>query len=380
MADQLRVGGGGEPLPGSTKNLAPRTPARRGGHTRRVPVTLLLATATLVTFASLGGAVRIAVPADSPGPGAAEATASAELRLKRAEVGAGLQSRPPIDATFQRIFSRLTSQEMDEKYWLDSASPPRRRADLVRALSNLTPDGQARKSPRLPRIVTIPMSAVPPRIQSPGSSKGMPPTVRIVEIDYSQRSVLQRIFRRAIHGVDDVADAVSKRTFSVDLHGGIIGVGEYYSVIELGNKHIRVQVDTGSSTLAVPMTGCKSCIPKANRYSVEDANFAQTVACDSSQCAADRCTVGCQVCSQRGACCSLDRPKECGFSLRYADGSAASGSLITDEVKWGELRSNVTFGGILNNSPNFERPEVDGASTPRAGRGRGLAGQPRTPV
>lgn len=108
------------------------------------------------------------------------------------------------------------------------------------------------------------------------------------------------------------------------------------------------------------MTGCKSCIPKSNRYSVADTKFAKAVTCDSDQCAADRCTVSCQVCSTHGACCSPERPKECGFSLRYADGSAASGSLITDEVTWGDLRTNVTFGGILNNSPNFERPEVDG--------------------
>lgn len=108
------------------------------------------------------------------------------------------------------------------------------------------------------------------------------------------------------------------------------------------------------------MTGCKSCIPKANRYSVEETTFAKPISCDSSACAADRCTVSCRVCSTNGACCSLEQPKDCGFSLRYADGSAASGALITDEVKWGELRTNMTFGGILNSSPTFERPEVDG--------------------
>lgn len=149
-------------------------------------------------------------------------------------------------------------------------------------------------------------------------------------------------------------------SYTVDLHGGIVGVGEYFSVIEIGGKKIRVQVDTGSSTLAVPMRGCGTCIKKANRYAVEESLRARAVGCDSPLCAADRCTTNCAVCSERGACCGSERPKHCGFSLRYADGSAASGSLVQDVVKWGSLKADVTFGGILKNSPNFERPEVDG--------------------
>lgn len=150
-----------------------------------------------------------------------------------------------VDLTEQKIVSRLTSQEMDEKYWLDSSSTSPKSQEIVLRRG----DGSA-ESPRIPdgtRIITIPMSAVPPRLQSPGSSRGMPPRVRIVEIDHSQKTFFQKVFRRAIHSSDP---APKKKIFSVDLHGGIIGVGEYYSVIELGNKRIRVQVDTGSSTLA----------------------------------------------------------------------------------------------------------------------------------
>lgn len=137
-------------------------------------------------------------------------------------------------------------------------------------------------------------------------------------------------------------------------------MGEYFSIVEIGGKKIRVQVDTGSSTLAVPMRGCTSCIKKANRYSLEDSPHAKAIQCNDQACAADRCTANCAVCSERRACCSSQRPEHCGFSLRYADGSAVSGSLIQDEVQWGSLRASVTFGGILKNSPNFERPEVDG--------------------
>lgn len=223
------------------------------------------------------------------------------------------------------------------------------------------------------RIITIPMSVVPPRLQLPGSPRGMPLIVRIVDIHRSHQTLLRRLFGKGTWGVDtaqattlQVKTAVfsnekpRKRTYSVDLRGGILGVGEYYSVIKLGTKSIRVQIDTGSSTLAVPVRGCKSCIKKPSRYSVEESKYAKTIPCDSSSCAVGRCTASCPVCSSKGACCSADKPKECGFSLRYADGSAASGSLVTDEMQWGDLRGNVTFGGVLNISPDFERPEVDG--------------------
>jgi hypothetical protein len=240
---------------------------------------------------------------------------------------------------------------------------------------------QIEDSEHLPRkasqIITIPMSRVPPRVQLPGSPKGMPHIVRIVEIHRIHQSMWQRSFRRRLQSMtsslssiqavseNETAtaagnDGLVKNTYSVELRGGIVGVGEYYAIIELGNKKIRVQIDTGSSTLAVPMDGCQSCVKKANRYSFTEAPFARPVLCDSKQCAAHRCMVSCPICSARGACCSPERPNECGFSLRYADGSEASGSLITDEVRWGELAANMTFGGILASSPNFERPEVDG--------------------
>lgn len=218
-----------------------------------------------------------------------------------------------------------------------------------------------------PPVTTIRMIAVPPRDRLPGSTKGLPYKVRIINKP-RKRSVFQSVMsRRQLFTTDldssrvsDGDDETKPVSYTVDLHGGIVGVGEYFSVIEIGGKKIRVQVDTGSSTLAVSMRGCSSCIKKANRYAVEESHHATAVSCNSRLCAADRCTTSCAICSERGACCSSERPEHCGFSLRYADGSAASGSLIQDQVQWGSLRTNLTFGGILRNSPNFERPEVDG--------------------
>ncbi|KAI0567013.1 Aspartic peptidase [Gracilaria domingensis] len=226
-----------------------------------------------------------------------------------------------------------------------------------------------------PPVIIMPMIAVPPRDQIPGSTKGLPYKVRIVhshkrkhygELGGRLRRSSQAL-RRHIFGAkgseEREAESVvgANDTVTVDLHGGIVGVGEYFSIIEIGGKEMRVQVDTGSSTLAVPMKGCRSCSRKSDRrYSLESSDGGEAISCDSERCAAGRCSSSCPICSSRGACCSAERPEECGFSLRYADGSTLSGSLIQDEMVWGTLRCNVTFGGILRNSANFERSEVDG--------------------
>ncbi|CAN8073733.1 unnamed protein product [Agarophyton chilense] len=232
-----------------------------------------------------------------------------------------------------------------------------------------------------PPVIIMPMIAVPPRDQIPGSTKGLPYKVRIAHSQHKRRRgegiggrLLRSgdVLRRQILGAEGEGEGEGEKeeassglganeTVTVDLHGGIVGVGEYFSIIEVGGKEMRVQVDTGSSTLAIPMEGCRSCSRKSDRrYSLEESGRGKAVSCDSELCAAWRCSRSCPLCSNRGACCSTERPEECGFSLRYADGSTLSGSLVQDEMVWSTLRSNVTFGGILRNSANFERSEVDG--------------------
>jgi hypothetical protein len=208
------------------------------------PTTFFISLIVFIMLTSVADAVRIVIPEMESG--------QAQL-VQRAATATAPRSKVPknarghhVDSTMQKIVSRLTSQEMDEKYWLDSSAPPEKPHQVL--MEQRVRAAGEDKLPRQTRIVTIPMSAVPPRLQNPGSSKGMPPKMRIVEIDRSQQTLLQKIFRRAIHSEGNML--MRKKTFSVDLHGGIIGVGEYYSLIELGSKRIRVQVDTGSSTLA----------------------------------------------------------------------------------------------------------------------------------
>lgn len=232
-------------------------------------------------------------------------------------------------------------------------------------------DEQANDIPQ--PVIIVPMIAVPPREIVPGSTKGLPYKVRLVHPHKRVGSsrglhggVARAVGRRQIFGSEGQGAGNSSENEeykgeTVDLHGGIVGVGEYFSIVEIGGKEMRVQVDTGSSTLAVPMEGCRSCSQQSKRlYSLVESTNGRAVSCDSDQCAAGRCSSSCPICSRRGACCSAERPSECGFSLRYADGSTLSGSLVEDEMVWGTLRCNVTFGGILRNSANFERSEVDG--------------------
>lgn len=224
-------------------NRPPRCRFVRGGHFGSSFLLLWVCLSTSFAFVAASNNLH-GISTFQLNPNATVRRDSADWRAGHQNVNERLRGGHQVDWTEQKIVSRLTSQEMDEKYWLDSASPSQKphETDLRRTVV----EGGSSAIQDETRIITIPMSAVPPRLQSPGSSRGMPPTIRIVEIDHSQKTFFQKVFRRAIHS----EAAPNKKIFSVDLHGGIIGVGEYYSVIELGSKRIRVQVDTGSSTLA----------------------------------------------------------------------------------------------------------------------------------
>eukprot|EP00172_Hildenbrandia_rubra_P000837 Plantae.Rhodophyta-Hildenbrandia_rubra.ctg1476.p1 GENE.Plantae.Rhodophyta-Hildenbrandia_rubra.ctg1476~~Plantae.Rhodophyta-Hildenbrandia_rubra.ctg1476.p1 ORF type:complete len:485 (-),score=36.03 Plantae.Rhodophyta-Hildenbrandia_rubra.ctg1476:19-1473(-) len=201
-------------------------------------------------------------------------------------------------------------------------------------------------------VITVPIQAVPPRPQHAKSPQGMPYRLRLIDVSQSNPST----YLRRLLGVKPII-----RRYDVELLGGIIGVGEYYANVKIGGKNVRVQIDTGSSTLAVPMRGCTSCHRHGRYYKLGGTDGSgYPVSCAHESCRSNSCGYGCRVCSLEGACCSSKRPFDCGFGLKYADGSSASGSLVHDQLEWGGLITNITFGGILENSPSFERDDVDG--------------------
>lgn len=156
---------------------------------------------------------------------------------------------------------------------------------------------------------------------------------------------------------------VTTRFHNVQLYGGMVAVGEYYAKVKIGGQTLRVQIDTGSATLAVPVKECENCKRGDMRYSIDDSNsgIATQIGCDDEACSDNTCSpFGCGACSSSKACCAKSDHSKCAFHLNFGDGSGAKGILIRDELEWGDVKFPVTFGGIRSDSPDFERSQVDG--------------------
>ena len=162
----------------------------------------------------------------------------------------------------------------------------------------------------------------------------------------------------------------TQRRHLVDLLGGITKVGEYYTRVEIGGQQVRLQIDTGSSTMALPMAECDRCLAGDQRYDIKVSNsgIAHWISCEDPMCLPDTCRLHkCKRCSSRDACCAEENPSTCGFQLKYGDGSGARGALMKDTMTWGKNGSGsesvtapVIFGGILHDSKDFQRSTVDG--------------------
>jgi hypothetical protein len=224
----------------------------------------------------------------------------------------------------------------------------------------------------------LPLEITPPRPQSERRAPhlGFPTHITLFELAapvplsvlegarwYALRSTpLDRAWResRIQHG----PMMTTERFHTVDLLGGITRVGEYYTRIEIGGQKVRVQVDTGSSTLALPVAGCTNCRPSDLRYDqkLSKSPSARVVSCANKLCAPDKCSsYKCSRCSSSDACCAKHNPSACAFSLRYGDGSFTHGALMIDSMTWGDnLTAPVVFAGIMEESSDFERAVVDG--------------------
>ncbi|KAK1864250.1 hypothetical protein I4F81_006799 [Pyropia yezoensis] len=95
-------------------------------------------------------------------------------------------------------------------------------------------------------------------------------------------------------------------------------MGEYFLALTVGfpSRDVHVQVDTGSSTLALPLEACRTCRSDARRLGVAP--------------------------------------------LPPPPASGARGALVTARVAVANVSTTLTFGGILADTPDFERPLVDG--------------------
>uniref|UniRef100_A0A7S3A5Q4 Peptidase A1 domain-containing protein n=2 Tax=Rhodosorus marinus TaxID=101924 RepID=A0A7S3A5Q4_9RHOD len=145
----------------------------------------------------------------------------------------------------------------------------------------------------------------------------------------------------------------------VPLFGGITSVGEYYLTITVGGQPVSVQVDTGSSTLVLPLHSCKSCLHTSYSLEKSTSTKAKEIGCASNACQANTFVNG--VCPHQGPdlqCCM--EKSSCFFLVAYADGSGAQGSLVEDEIQIGEIKTQAVFGGMLTDFGDFQRRGVDG--------------------
>ncbi|KAF2078521.1 hypothetical protein CYY_000146 [Polysphondylium violaceum] len=137
------------------------------------------------------------------------------------------------------------------------------------------------------------------------------------------------------------------------LYGGITSSFEYFIPILIGNppQMFTVQIDTGSTSLAVPGSDCflykspsakTSCSCSTGHYdglyNINESISAYSINCTESQCM--------KTCTSDG---------KCSFILKYGDGSFISGSLVTDTVSIGSFSVNAKFGNIQKESLSFSQ-------------------------
>lgn len=218
----------------------------------------------------------------------------------------------------------------------------------------------ASASPDDSGAVHLPLEKRLPKPLIPGTSRGFPHTLRIHEPIPAPPTPLHALVRRVRQSLQ--LEPSTHTIYDAELFGGMVAVGEYYAKVYIGGQMLRVQIDTGSATLAVPLKQCTHCKRGDLRYSLEDSNstIAEYISCEHDECSPNTCSYDCGKCSSAKACCSKADDSNCAFYLNFGDGSGAQGMLVRDQFAWGGASFPVTFGGIASDSDDFERSQVDG--------------------
>jgi hypothetical protein len=142
-----------------------------------------------------------------------------------------------------------------------------------------------------------------------------------VSSTYAQSSIsLKHTGRR------NVTAAVAGQT--IPLSGSIIHLGEYYVDITIGGTQFAVQLDSGSSTLAVASTTCSGCGSGLATLSPTSAGFS-AIPCGGS----------CSSCYASSG--------QCGFTVGYGDGSRISGPLAYDTIQIGGYSTSTAAFGLM---------------------------------
>ncbi len=100
---------------------------------------------------------------------------------------------------------------------------------------------------------------------------------------------------------------------------------------------MRVQIETGTATLAAPLKQCSNCKRGERRYAIEDSTseIAEYMTCDHSECEANTCGYRCDKCSEdSNTYCAKAKSSNCAFHLNFGDGSSAKDMLVRDMYEW----------------------------------------------
>jgi len=226
-----------------------------------------------------------------------------------------------------------------------------------------------------------------------------PPNVLSVVSTRSEKQTLLSVMRLPMNKAKTETNSENSSSLSstslssnrVPVFGSVGNIGMYYAEVFLGNQEFHVQLDTGSSVLAVPLDLCASCRSRkySHRYS-STQNHHNFIPCsDTEMCSCPVLSSAAQniqaSSNSKSRCCSTFNASHCYFSLLYADGAKAAGSLLQDTLRLGGsspsssvrseedygnertkesgsdgLASKVVFGGIVENSKDFDRDSVDG--------------------
>eukprot|EP01112_Ceratiomyxa_fruticulosa_P007728 TRINITY_DN2001_c0_g1_i1.p1 TRINITY_DN2001_c0_g1~~TRINITY_DN2001_c0_g1_i1.p1 ORF type:complete len:466 (+),score=73.35 TRINITY_DN2001_c0_g1_i1:303-1700(+) len=146
---------------------------------------------------------------------------------------------------------------------------------------------------------------------------------------YTKVEIPKRSTRSYKASVDDVS-----------LNGNLLQVE---CLVTIGNQQFSVQVDTGSTLLAVPDSSCTTCGNTPDPYLTSPQSDVLT--CSDSRC------------SSLQQCQNFD---SCGFKVSYIDGSSIQGNLVSETVSLGGFTTTALVGAVTQSTSKFEAPVADG--------------------